>query len=292
MWHGCATTIRTRWFGREEDAVKVASSLADESASLHAMDVDSAVGSQNDEPRSFLVERGEMSEASSRDIRTILFTDVEGSTALRTERGDDAAGEVLRAHETIVREQVARHGGREVKALGDGFMLAFASVRAALTCAVAIQRGLTRHNRDHPEQELRVRIGLNAGEVTEQGGDLFGEAVNAAARIAATAVGGEVLVSRVVKELAGTIPRLSFLDRGAVPLKGFPEGGHLYEVAWQEESEEDVLRIRLLGEVDVRYGGKRLSGLASPRLQVAARLPSRPPRRAPGPAATGLPVLA
>jgi DNA-binding SARP family transcriptional activator len=206
-----------------------------------------------------------MSEAPSRETRTILFTDVEGSTALRTERGDDVAGEVLHAHETIVRDQVARHGGREVKALGDGFMLAFASVRAALACAVAIQRGLARHNRDHPEQELRVRVGLNAGEVTEEGGDLFGEAVNAAARIAATAVGGEVLVSRVVKELAGTIPGLSFVDRGAVPLKGFPEPCQLYEVSW--EMEVEVLRIRLLGDVDLRYGRERLRELASPRLQ-------------------------
>lgn len=186
---------------------------------------------------------------------------------LRTERGDDVAAEVLRAHETIVRDQVARHGGREVKALGDGFMLAFASVRAALACAVGIQRGLARHNRDHPGQELRVRVGVNAGEVTEEGGDLFGEAVNAAARIAATAAGGEVIVSRVVKELAGTIPGLSFGNRGAVPLKGFPEPGNLYQVSWQEEPEADVLHIRLLGDVDLRYGRERLHELESPRLQ-------------------------
>jgi DNA-binding SARP family transcriptional activator/class 3 adenylate cyclase/predicted ATPase len=208
-----------------------------------------------------------LSTATSRDIRTILFTDVEGSTTLRTERGDDVAAEVLRAHETIVRDQVARHGGREVKALGDGFMLAFASVRAALACAVGIQRGLARHNRDHPGQELRVRVGVNAGEVTEEGGDLFGEAVNAAARIAATAAGGEVIVSRVVKELAGTIPGLSFVNRGAVPLKGFPEPGNLYQVSWQEEPEADVLHIRLLGDVDLRYGRERLHELESPRLQ-------------------------
>jgi DNA-binding SARP family transcriptional activator/predicted ATPase len=226
------------------------------------------VGSKNDEAVLLSANGIKVSTASSRDLQTILFTDVEGSTTLRTERGDDVAGEVLRAHETIVRDRVARHGGREVKALGDGFMLAFASVRDSLACAVAIQRALTRHNRDHPGQELRVRVGLNAGEVTEEGGDLFGEAVNAAARIAATAVGGEVLVSRVVKELAGTIPGLSFLDRGAVPLKGFPEPAHLYQVSWQDdEAAAEVLRIRLLGDVDLRYGRERVRGLDAPRLQ-------------------------
>ncbi len=116
-------------------------------------------------------------------------------------------------------------------------MLAFASVRTALACAVAIQRGLARHNREHPQHRLRVRVGLNSGEVMEEGGDLFGEAVNAAARIAALATGGEILVSRVVKELAGTIPALSFVDRGEVPLKGFPTPSHLYEVSWPDEPE-------------------------------------------------------
>jgi DNA-binding SARP family transcriptional activator len=202
----------------------------------------------------------------SRETRTIVFTDVEGSTALRTERGDDVAGEVLRVHETIVRDQVAKHGGREIKALGDGFMLAFASVRTALACAVAIQRGLARHNRDHSELALRVRVGLNAGEVIEEDGDLFGEAVNAAARIAALAGGGEVIVSRVVKE-AGTIPGLSFVDRGAVLLKGFPNPSHLYEVSWRDEAEPEVLNVRLLGDVDLRLGQQRLHGLESPRVQ-------------------------
>src|SRR6266404_6355540 len=103
-----------------------------------------------------------MREAESRETRTIVFTDVEGSTALRTERGDDLAEEVRRAHESIVRERVKTHGGREIKAFRDGFMLAFVSVRTALACAVAIQRGLARHNRDHPELALRIRVGLNA----------------------------------------------------------------------------------------------------------------------------------
>ncbi|HEX6262006.1 MAG TPA: adenylate/guanylate cyclase domain-containing protein, partial [Actinomycetota bacterium] len=114
---------------------------------------------------------------------TVLFTDVEGSTDLRTREGDDVAQELLRAHEHLLREQVEAHGGREVVFMGDGFMIAFGSTRSALRCAVAIQRTFDEHNRAHPDRPIRVRAGLNAGEVRQEGGTLYGTAVNAAARI-------------------------------------------------------------------------------------------------------------
>jgi class 3 adenylate cyclase len=81
---------------------------------------------------------------------TVLFTDVEGSTGLTTHRGDEAARDVMRAHEEVVREQVQEHDGREVKAMGDGFMVAFGSARKAVACAVGIQRTLEEHNRGQP----------------------------------------------------------------------------------------------------------------------------------------------
>ena len=159
---------------------------------------------------------------------TILFSDVEGSTDLRTTRGDTAAQRILQAHETIVRTCVADHDGWEVKALGDGFMVAFASARKALTCAQEIQRRLGERNRSSPGDEVHVRIGINTGEVILEGGDLFGQAVNAAARIAGRARGGEILVSDVVRRVVGTGPEFPFHDRGRCRLKGFPERWHLY----------------------------------------------------------------
>ena len=164
---------------------------------------------------------------------TILFTDVEGSTDLRTRRGDAAAHEVLRQHEELVRGCVAEHGGREVKALGDGFMVAFASVRRALACAIGIQQAVDEELWKSPDTAVRVRIGVNTGEVVEEDGDLYGQAVNAAARIAARAEAGEILVSEVTRQLAGSGPDLSFRDRGRVRLKGFPDRWHLYGVAWE-----------------------------------------------------------
>ncbi|HTC80988.1 MAG TPA: BTAD domain-containing putative transcriptional regulator, partial [Acidimicrobiia bacterium] len=164
---------------------------------------------------------------------TVLFTDVEASTDIRTRHGDQIAQQLLRAHEDLVRSQVRAHGGLEVKALGDGFMVAFGSARRALSCAIATQRSLSDHRLDLPD--VKVRIGLNTGEVVHEGDDLYGQAVHAAARIAAKAHGGEILVSEIVKQLVGTTPDVSFRDRGRYRLKGFPERFHLFEVAWAEE---------------------------------------------------------
>ena len=144
---------------------------------------------------------------------TILFSDVEGSTDLRTERGDTVAHRILRSHEEVVRSCVAAHDGREVKALGDGFMIAFTSVRKALSCAQAIQVGLAERNAGSPGDEVQVRIGVNTGEVVVEGDDLYGQAVNAAARIASRAKGGDVLVSEIVRQLAGSGPEFTFIDR-------------------------------------------------------------------------------
>jgi class 3 adenylate cyclase/tetratricopeptide (TPR) repeat protein len=168
------------------------------------------------------------------DLLTVLFTDVEGSTELRTRRGDEAAQGVLRAHEALARQAVGTHGGREVKALGDGLMIAFGSVRRAIACAVEIQAAQRRRNLSRPSDAVSVRVGLNAGEVNEEDGDLYGESVNAAARIAAAAGGGEILCSDVVRLLAGTVPKVAFDDRGHVTLKGFPEPWQLWRVVREE----------------------------------------------------------
>jgi class 3 adenylate cyclase len=163
---------------------------------------------------------------------TILFSDVEGSTDLRTERGDRVAHRILRSHEAVVRDCVAAHDGREVKTLGDGFMVVFSSPRKALEFAVAIQQRLEERNAASPDEELKVRIGLNTGEVVVEGGDVYGQAVNAAARIASRARGGEILVSEIVRQLAGSGPDFVFVDRGRYRLKGFPDRWHLFGVVY------------------------------------------------------------
>jgi class 3 adenylate cyclase len=164
---------------------------------------------------------------------TILFTDVEGSTALTERLGDAKAREVLRNHERIVREALRAHGGAEVKAMGDGFMASFSSATRALECAIAMQRAFAAHD-EHPETPIRVRIGLNAGEPIAEDEDLFGTAVILAARIAAQAEGEEILASDVVRQLVAGKGFL-FADRGEVALRGFEGPVRLYEVRWGKE---------------------------------------------------------
>ncbi len=188
--------------------------------------------------------------------RTILFTDVEGSTQMRTDHGDAGAHEILRSHEDLVRQAVAEHDGREVKALGDGFLVVFASVRRAVRCAVEIQRLIAAHNKAHAGPRIAVRIGLNTGEVTEEGGDLFGQAVNAAARIAAKAQGGQIFVSDIVRQLAGAVPDITFTDRGRVKLKGFDDRWRLFEVGWPEEHAALAIPPPLARADDGRFVGR------------------------------------
>ena len=170
------------------------------------------------------------SEGTAPDL-AILFTDVEGSTELSARRGDGVAQAILRAHEEVVRDGIRAHAGREVKTMGDGFMVVFPQAADALDAAVDIERDLERRRRDDPEGSVRVRIGIHAGPVTERGGDVFGQAVNAAARILGKAHGGQILVSEHVREAAGAGAG-PFIDRGSYWLKGFPERWRLFEVTY------------------------------------------------------------
>src|SRR5437879_2015306 len=153
---------------------------------------------------------------ADRRLLTILFTDVEGSTAMRSAKGDGAAQEILRTCDELIRQQVQTHGGRAIKSLGDGLMASFESPSRAVACALSVQQVLGDHALRQPRDEVRVRLGLHTGEVDEEGGDLFGAAVNAAARIAAKAKGGEVLASEVLRQLCAGVEGVAFEDRGRV----------------------------------------------------------------------------
>jgi class 3 adenylate cyclase/pimeloyl-ACP methyl ester carboxylesterase len=175
--------------------------------------------------------RPEADLPSTATVHTILFTDVEGSTALTQRLGDSRAREVMRVHERITREALKVHGGTEVKAMGDGFMASFSSASKALQCAIAIQQAIADHSETAIEP-IKVRVGLTAGEPIEEDEDLFGTAVNEAARICAIADGGEILVSGVVRDLAKGKDFL-FNDRGETSLRGFEDPVRLYEVRWK-----------------------------------------------------------
>jgi class 3 adenylate cyclase len=178
--------------------------------------------------------RPDLSRAVSADgTVTVLFTDIEGSTQLTEALGDAEWIPVLRAHNALVREQVAAHLGIEVKSQGDGFMLAFASAEDALGCAIEIQRALDRAPSDG--HRLRVRIGLHTGEPIREEDDFYGKDVVLAARIAAEARGGEILVSRLVRDLTERSGLFSFTDPTDVELKGLSGMHSLSAVRWQAD---------------------------------------------------------
>jgi class 3 adenylate cyclase len=162
-------------------------------------------------------------------VQAILFTDLVEHTQMMQRLGDDAGRAVLREHEQLTRATLARFGGTEIKATGDGFMAAFTSVASATECAIELQRAFA----DRVGEPLQIRVGLNAGEPIEEDGDLFGSTVIMASRIAARANAGEILLSDTMR---GLLSGKKFLlaDRGDVVMKGFEDPVRLYEVRWRE----------------------------------------------------------
>jgi len=166
-------------------------------------------------------------------IRTILFTDIVGST--NEALGDDAGVALLGVHDTIVRDALASADGREVKHTGDGIMASFVSAAAAVRCATRIQRALAKHREEHAGNPLKVRIGAAAGEPVEREHDLFGATVQLAARLCSHAQPDQILVSNVVAELC-LGKGLPFKDLGDVFLKGFNRPIRVHAVEWPAET--------------------------------------------------------
>ena len=153
---------------------------------------------------------------------TVLFTDLVDSTGLAAGMGDRRWHRVLVEHQELVRRQLGRFGGREVKTTGDGFLATFDGPARAIRAADAIGAGVR-------DQGLEVRAGLHTGEVELLGDDIGGIAVHTAARVLAKAGAGEILCSRTVKDLvAGS--GFAFAERGTHRLKGVPDSWQLYAV--------------------------------------------------------------
>ncbi len=165
-------------------------------------------------------------------LRTLLFTDIEGHTHMMRRLGDQRGREVLRYHERVTRDALRKHGGLEVKSLGDGFLASFDSAQRALECATALQRAFEVEDAVG-EERLSIRVGVNAGEPIAEDDDLFGSSVITAARIASMAKGGEILASMVVRELVAG-KGFVFADRGEAELRGFDDPVRLYELHWRQ----------------------------------------------------------
>ncbi|MEA2645005.1 MAG: hypothetical protein QOE92_88, partial [Chloroflexota bacterium] len=198
-----------------------------------------------------------------RHSSTVMFTDMVGSTDLAARHGDDAAHAAVEAFFRLVRDQLGRHGGIEVKSYGDGQLVMFGAAVNAVRCAMDVQAALDERNRSRPHEAIAIRIGLHVGDVTLRGSDLLGAAVNAAARVMAKAGPGEVLVSADVVAACEGDPALTFRDRGMYWLRGFMERWRLYEVPWSDAPEPTGItvaegRTPFVGREDSRAQLRRL----------------------------------
>ena len=166
---------------------------------------------------------------------TIMFTDVVGSSSMMERLGDRQGRLLLSRHDEIIRRQIATQEGTEVKSLGDGFMFTFRSARRAVACAIAIHKALADHNREQRQAPISVRIGISVGEPIHDDKDLFGMSVIMAARIAAKAAGGQILISQVAHALTSSSGDFDFRPIGSMELKGISGSHSLFEVVWSED---------------------------------------------------------
>ncbi len=177
-----------------------------------------------------LEDRSEIVRVADEDgTVTFFFSDIENSTSINSELGDDRWMRVLAAHDRLVTTYLDRHRGHVVKSQGDGYMVVFSTPERAAHAALDIQRALNaKHQRDRRLRRtpIRVRIGLHRGTAVERDGDWFGRNVAMAARIAALAEGGETLVSEDVADRLHDDPDVELTSTEPVAIKGIP-GEHV-----------------------------------------------------------------
>ncbi len=162
----------------------------------------------------------------------MVFTDLVGSTAIAARLGPEATEALRREHFACLRAGIARHGGREVKNLGDGLMVVFGSASEALAGAVAMLQAVDLRNRRTQGESLSVRVGIATGEADEVDGDYFGQPVVEAARLCDSAAGGQVLATATVQALAGRT-EIGLRSLGIRDLKGLADPVAVVEALWE-----------------------------------------------------------
>ncbi len=206
---------------------------------------------------------------------TLLFSDIEGSTALLSALGAATWGEVLQAHRQILRSAFAGHQGTELGTEGDSFFVVFTSAREAVLATIDAQRGLLAHRWPH-NGALRVRMGLHTGEPQPHEEGYVGLDVHRAARIAATAHGGQIVLSQATRDLLSDHsdePELH--DLGWHRLKDLPDAEHLFEVRAAGLPTQHP-PLRSLGtHANLPHYATELVGRADEVAQVRARFTDR-----------------
>jgi len=177
----------------------------------------------------------------------VMFTDIVGSTAMTHEKGNMAAQEVVRAHNRVVRDALAKTGGKEIKHTGDGIMASFKDVTSSLLSTQQMQMMIRMHNEQGPALPLKVKIGINAGRVVMEEQDLYGVTVQMAARIVDKAQADQIFVSDTVHGLAQG-GQWRFVRRGPFYLKGINGPAYLQELVWDDNTDINTVNAAALAE--------------------------------------------
>jgi adenylate cyclase len=218
-------------FGRAERAVRT---MIDTAFKVRDQGVGGMLQESMDNLSRWAMEdRSEITRMAARDgTVTVFFSDIEGSTSMNTELGDEGWVRLLIAHDTLVRAQVERRDGHIVKSQGDGFMVVFTSPVDAVKAGLSIQRALSElRGKRLKRTPLKVRIGIHEGTAIARDGDLFGQTVAIAARVGAQADGDEILVTEPVAAALAGNSRFELTECDPVELKGLPGEHRLWRVA-------------------------------------------------------------
>jgi class 3 adenylate cyclase/tetratricopeptide (TPR) repeat protein/nucleoside-triphosphatase THEP1 len=164
--------------------------------------------------------------------RTFLFADLREYTSFVERHGDAAATTLIADYRRIVRGELARHEGGEIKTEGDSFYVVFTNTGSAVTCAAAILRAAEAYSRDRPDRPLRIGVGIHAGEPVPHEGQFVGTAVIVAARLAQSAKAGELLITEVVRALLPRSQTLPMTERTGLALKGLDDPPKVFSVEW------------------------------------------------------------
>jgi class 3 adenylate cyclase len=204
-------------------------------AEAHGLIPNDVIGVSEEAVLGFLGKIGEPADSTeiTSSFRTILFTDLEGSTELAETLEPSVYIELLREHDLIIRRSLVASGGREVKHTGDGIMASFDEIASALECGLAIREGFRARTAAEGAPDYQVRVGMAAGEPVDHNDDLFGSTVNLARRICDAATPGEVYVSDVVRE-QGASAGFTFADGETVALRGFAEPVSVFQLVGRE----------------------------------------------------------
>lgn len=235
----------TYWFDQNRKSIFCLVEAPDREAvqgmhrEAHGMLANEVIEVQADTVQGFLGRITDPEQAAEEPIaesafRAIMVTDMENTAELANRLGDRVAMQAVRTHDDLVRAALSKHRGAEVKRRDDGFLASFPAISLAVECGIAIQKAMAAYNNEHPDQPIHIRIGLSAGEPVEENGELFGTAVNLAARACEQGEAGHILAIQVVRDLC-VGKNLPFVDHGEARLRGFKEPVQLYQVAWSDQ---------------------------------------------------------